>query len=146
MSEKQDIIEVGTYKTPSRAYLGKFNFKGADQQKKIGLLSGGERNRVHLAKLLKSGGNVLLLDEPTNYLDVETLRSLEEALLVFPGTCLVISHDRWFLNRIASHIIAFESSDEVTFIEGNYDDYCEDLIRRKGKEALKVSSPYTKLT
>ena len=146
VSEKQDIIEVGTYKTPSRAYLGKFNFKGADQQKKIGLLSGGERNRVHLAKLLKSGGNVLLLDEPTNDLDVETLRALEEALLVFPGTCLVISHDRWFLNRIASHIIAFESSDEVTFIEGNYDDYCEDLIRRKGKEALKVSSPYTKLT
>jgi energy-dependent translational throttle protein EttA len=88
----------------------------------------------------------LLLDEPTNDLDVETLRALEEALLVFPGTCLVISHDRWFLNRIASHIIAFESSDEVTFIEGNYDDYCEDLIRRKGKEALKVSSPYTKLT
>ena len=145
VSNKQDMIEVGNYKTPSRAYLGKFNFKGVDQQKKIGLLSGGERNRVHLAKLLKSGGNVLLLDEPTNDLDVETLRALEEALLAFPGTCIVITHDRWFLNRIASHIIAFENKDEVTFIEGNYDDYCEDLIRRKGSDALKISSPYTKL-
>jgi sulfate-transporting ATPase len=146
VSNKQDIIEVGNYQVPSRAYLGKFNFKGSDQQKKVSLLSGGERNRVHLAKLLKSGGNVLLLDEPSNDLDVETLRALEEAILAFPGTCLVISHDRWFLNRVATHMIAFESDGMVTFIEGNYNDYCEDLVRRKGSDALKISSPFTKLS
>jgi sulfate-transporting ATPase len=135
ISGGQDIMRVGTYETPSRAYVGRFNFRGTDQQKKVGLLSGGERNRVHLAKLLASGGNVLLLDEPTNDLDVETLRALEEALLNFPGCAVVISHDRWFLDRIATHILAFEGNSEVVFFQGNYADYAEDLKRRKGQDA-----------
>ncbi len=135
VSDGHDILKVGNYETPSRAYLGRFNFRGADQQKKVGLLSGGERNRVHLAKLLRSGGNVLLLDEPTNDLDVETLRALEEALLSFPGSAVVISHDRWFLDRIATHILAFEGNSEVVYFQGNYADYIDDLKRRKGNDA-----------
>jgi ATP-binding cassette ChvD family protein len=135
ISEGQDILRVGSYETPSRAYVGRFNFKGADQQKKVGLLSGGERNRVHLAKVLRSGGNVLFLDEPTNDLDVETLRALEEALLSFPGSAVVISHDRWFLDRIATHILAFEGNSEIVYFEGNYADYAADLKRRKGDDA-----------
>jgi len=135
ISEGQDILKVGNYETPSRAYLGRFNFRGSEQQKKVGLLSGGERNRVHLAKLLRSGGNLLLLDEPTNDLDVETLRALEDALLSFPGSAVVISHDRWFLDRIATHMLAFEGDSEVVFFEGNYADYIEDLKRRKGQDA-----------
>ena len=125
-----DIIKVGNYETASRGYVGRFNFRGAQQQQRIGELSGGERNRVHLAKVLKSGGNVLLLDEPTNDLDVETLRALEEALLDFPGCAVVISHDRWFLDRIATHILAFEGDSEVVWFEGNYQEYVEDLRRR----------------
>ena len=130
-----DSIKVDTYETPSRAYVGRFNFKGTQQQQLIGELSGGERNRVHLAKVLKSGGNVLLLDEPTNDLDVETLRALEEALVNFPGCAVVISHDRWFLDRIATHILAFEGNSEVIWFEGNYQDYTEDLRRRRGDDA-----------
>lgn len=135
ISEGLDMITVGTYTTPSRAYVGRFNFKGGDQQKFIGDLSGGERNRVHLAKLLKKGGNVLLLDEPTNDLDVETLRALEEALLAFPGCAVVISHDRWFLDRIATHILAFEGDSNVVWFEGNYADYEADRHRRLGTDA-----------
>ncbi len=135
ISDGQDIITVGNYETPSRAYCARFNFKGPDQQKRIGELSGGERNRVHLAKLLKSGGNVLLLDEPTNDLDVETLRALEEALLAFPGCAVVISHDRWFLDRIATHILAFEGNSHVEWFEGNYADYEADRLRRLGADA-----------
>jgi ATPase subunit of ABC transporter with duplicated ATPase domains len=119
----------------SRAYVSRFNFSGTDQQKRVGDLSGGERNRVHLAKLLKSGGNLLLLDEPTNDLDVETLRALEEALLDFPGCAVVISHDRWFLDRIATHILAFEGDSHVEWFEGNYADYEADRKRRLGEEA-----------
>jgi len=130
-----DNITVGNYETSSRAYVSRFNFKGPDQQKRIGDLSGGERNRVHLAKLLKSGGNLLLLDEPTNDLDVETLRALEEALLSFPGCAVVISHDRWFLDRIATHILAFEGNSEVVWFEGNYADYEKDRHRRLGTDA-----------
>jgi ATP-binding cassette ChvD family protein len=132
-----DMIKVGNYETPSRGYVGRFNFKGTGQQQVIGELSGGERNRVHLAKVLKSGGNVLMLDEPTNDLDVETLRALEEALLAFPGCAVVISHDRWFLDRIATHILAFEGNSEVVWFEGNFQDYMEDLRRRKGEEATQ---------
>ncbi|WP_020563346.1 energy-dependent translational throttle protein EttA [Methylosarcina fibrata] len=135
ISDGLDMITVGKYETPSRAYVGRFNFKGSDQQKRIGDLSGGERNRVHLAKLLKSGGNVLLLDEPTNDLDVETLRALEEALLAFPGCAVVISHDRWFLDRIATHILAFEGDSQVVWFEGNYQDYEADRHRRLGSDA-----------
>ena len=135
VSDGLDLITVGTYQTPSRAYLGRFNFKGADQQKHIGNLSGGERNRVHLAKLLKSGGNLLLLDEPTNDLDVETLRALEEAVLAFPGCAVVISHDRWFLDRIATHILAFEGDSHVVWFEGNYADYEADRHKRLGTDA-----------
>ncbi|MEE9411715.1 MAG: energy-dependent translational throttle protein EttA [Methylococcales bacterium] len=135
ISDGQDIIQVGTYQTPSRAYVGRFNFKGQDQQKRIGDLSGGERNRVHLAKVLRSGGNLLLLDEPTNDLDVETLRALEEALLSFPGCAVVISHDRWFLDRIATHILAFEGNSQVVWFEGNFADYEQDRKRRLGAEA-----------
>jgi len=136
LSEGQDIIKVGNYETPSRAYAGRFNFKGADQQKRVGDLSGGERNRLHLAALLKEGGNVLLLDEPTNDLDVETLRALEEALLNFPGSAMVISHDRWFLDRVATHILAFEDDDEVVYFEGNFSEYDEDHKKRKGDSAM----------
>ena len=135
VSDGLDLITVGSYETPSRAYLGRFNFKGADQQKHIGNLSGGERNRVHLAKLLKSGGNLLLLDEPTNDLDVETLRAMEEAILAFPGCAVVISHDRWFLDRIATHILAFEGDSEVVWFEGNYADYEADRHKRLGTDA-----------
>ncbi|HCX67311.1 MAG TPA: energy-dependent translational throttle protein EttA, partial [Rhodobiaceae bacterium] len=130
-----DIIELGRTTMPSRAYVGSFNFKGADQQKKVGLLSGGERNRVHLAKMLKSGANLLLLDEPTNDLDVETLRALEDALVAFAGCAVVISHDRWFLDRIATHMLAFEGNSHVEWFEGNYQDYEEDKKRRLGPEA-----------
>ena len=136
LSDGLDLITVGKFVFPSRAYVGRFNFKGDDQQKFIKDLSGGERNRVHLAKLLKKGGNLLLLDEPTNDLDVETLRALEEALLDFPGCAVVISHDRWFLDRIATHILAFEGDSQVTWFEGNYTDYEEDRKRRLGDEAL----------
>jgi sulfate-transporting ATPase len=135
ISDGLDLIKVGNYETPSRQYVGRFNFRGGEQQKKIGLLSGGERNRVHLAKMLKAGGNLLLLDEPTNDLDVETLRALEEALLEFPGSAVVISHDRWFLDRIATHILAFEGNSEVTWFAGNYADYEEDRKRRLGDDA-----------
>jgi sulfate-transporting ATPase len=135
ISGGSDTIIVGRYEMPSRAYCGRFNFKGADQQKRIGDLSGGERNRVHLSKVLKAGGNLLLLDEPTNDLDVETLRALEEALLAFPGCAVVISHDRWFLDRIATHILAFEGDSQVTWFEGNFADYEEDRHRRLGTEA-----------
>ncbi len=136
VSDGLDMVTVGNYQTPSRAYLGRFNFKGADQQKRIGNLSGGERNRAHLAKLLKSGGNLLLLDEPTNDLDVETLRALEDALLSFPGCAVVISHDRWFLDRIATHMLAFEGDSKVVWFEGNYADYEADRKRRLGDDAL----------
>ena len=126
---------MGNYTIPSRAYLGRFNFKGSDQQKRVGDLSGGERNRLHLAKLLKSGGNVLLLDEPTNDLDVETLRALEEALLAFAGSALIISHDRWFLDRVATHILAFEGDSQVSFFNGTYSEYEADRRKRLGEAA-----------
>jgi ATP-binding cassette ChvD family protein len=135
LSNGQDIMTIGTFQMPSRAYVGRFNFKGTDQQKFIKDLSGGERNRVHLAKVLSSGGNVLLLDEPTNDIDVETLRALEEALLSFPGCAMVISHDRWFLDRIATHILAFEGDSTVSFFAGNFTEYEEDRIRRLGDKA-----------
>jgi energy-dependent translational throttle protein EttA len=135
VSEGNDVIQVGKREMQARAYLAQFNFKGADQQKKVGSLSGGERNRLHLAKLLKSGGNLLLLDEPTNDLDVDTLRALEEALVDYPGCAVVISHDRWFLDRIATHILAFEGNSETVWFEGNYASYKEDLRRRKGIDA-----------
>lgn len=130
-----DEIELGKRKMPSRAYVSQFNFRGSDQQKKVGQLSGGERNRVHLAKMLKSGANVILLDEPTNDLDIDTLRALEESLLEFPGCAVVISHDRWFLDRIATHIIAFEGDSQVVWFEGNYESYEADKKRRLGAEA-----------
>ena len=132
-----DMITVGKYETPSRAYLGRFNFKGADQQKLVGQLSGGERGRLHLAKTLMSGGNVLVLDEPSNDLDVETLRALEEALLEFPGSAIVVSHDRWFLDRIATHILAFEGDSHLEFFAGNYQEYEADKRRRLGDEAAQ---------
>jgi energy-dependent translational throttle protein EttA len=135
ISDGLDIIEIGKSQVPSRAYVGAFNFKGADQQKKVGQLSGGDRNRVHLAKMLKSGANLLLLDEPTNDLDVDTLRSLEEALADFAGCAVIISHDRWFLDRIATHILAFEGDSRVVWFEGNYQDYEADRHRRLGAEA-----------
>ena len=135
ISDGLDNITVGKWVMPSRAYVGRFNFKGTDQQKRIGDMSGGERNRVHLAKTLRAGGNVLLLDEPTNDLDVETLRALEEALLAFPGCAVVISHDRWFLDRIATHILAFEGDSQVVWFEGNYADYEADRKRRLGVDA-----------
>jgi energy-dependent translational throttle protein EttA len=132
-----DTLDFGWQEVNSRAYLSWFNFRGGEQQRKVGVLSGGERNRVHLAKLLKSGGNVMLLDEPTNDLDVDTLRALEEALLGFPGCAVVISHDRWFLDRVATHILAFEGDSQVVWYEGNYQDYEEDRKRRLGPEALQ---------
>jgi ATP-binding cassette ChvD family protein len=137
ISSGLDLIKVGNYETSSRGYVGRFNFKGVQQQQFIGDLSGGERNRVHLAKVLKSGGNVLLLDEPTNDLDIETLRALEEALVAFPGCAVVISHDRWFLDRIATHILAFEGDSQVVWFEGNYQEYVEDHKRRKGDDAAQ---------
>jgi ATP-binding cassette ChvD family protein len=137
ISDGQDQLIVGKFQVASRAYVSRFNFSGSDQQKRIGDLSGGERNRVHLAKLLKSGGNLLLLDEPTNDLDVETLRALEEALLAFPGCAVVISHDRWFLDRIATHILAFEGDSQAVWFEGNFADYEEDKKRRLGEEAVQ---------
>lgn len=135
ISNGHDIMQVGSFQMPSRAYVGRFNFKGADQQKKMSQLSGGERNRVHLAKLLQRGANVLLLDEPSNDLDVETLRALEEAILNFPGCAIVVSHDRWFLDRICTHIMAFEGDSRVVFFAGNYSDYEEDRKRRLGEDA-----------
>ncbi len=135
ISKGDDIIRIGNYETPSRGYVGRFNFRGPQQQQRIGQLSGGERNRVHLAKVLRAGGNVLLLDEPTNDLDVETLRALEEGLLDFPGCAIVISHDRWFLDRIATHILAFEGDSRVLWFQGNYADYEKDRRKRFGDEA-----------
>lgn len=147
ISDGLDIIKVGNFEMPSRAYVGRFNFKGSDQQKLVKDLSGGERNRVHLAKLLRSGGNVLLLDEPTNDLDVETLRALEEALLAFPGCVVVVSHDRWFLDRIATHILAFEDDSKVTWFTGNFADYEEDKIRRLGEQSVQPKRiKYKKIT
>ncbi len=135
VSDGLDIIRIGTYEVPSRSYIGRFNFKGSDQQKFVKDLSGGERNRLHLAKLLKQGANVLLLDEPTNDLDVETLRALEDAVQAFPGSAMVISHDRWFLDRIATHILAYEDDGTVVFHEGNYSEYEEDRRARLGRDA-----------
>ena len=135
ISDGHEHIKVGDREVNSRAYVAGFNFKGSDQQRKVGALSGGERNRVHLAKLLRSGGNVLLLDEPTNDLDVDTLRALEEALLAFPGCAVIISHDRWFLDRVATHVLAFEGDANVTWFEGNFDAYEENRIARTGAEA-----------
>ncbi len=137
ISGGQDILNVGRFEVPSRAYIGRFNFKGGDQQKLVGSLSGGERGRLHLAKTLVAGGNVLLLDEPSNDLDVETLRALEDALLEFAGSVLVISHDRWFLDRIATHILAFEGDSQVVFFNGNYQEYEADKVRRLGEEAAR---------
>ncbi|MFA5632875.1 MAG: energy-dependent translational throttle protein EttA [Porticoccaceae bacterium] len=145
VSNGHDILKIGNYEVPSRAYLGRFNFKGSDQQKRVGELSGGERGRLHLANTLKQGANVLLLDEPSNDLDVETLRALEEAMLAFPGCVLVISHDRWFLDRVATHILAFEGNSEVVFHEGNFSDYHEDLIKRKGSNAQPERMKYKRL-
>ncbi|HDZ07574.1 energy-dependent translational throttle protein EttA [Pseudohongiella sp.] len=145
LSDGQDILQIGRYEVPSRAYVGRFNFRGGDQQKFIKDLSGGERNRVHLAKLLKRGANVLLLDEPTNDLDVETLRALEEGLLNFPGSVIVVSHDRWFLDRICTHILAFEGDSQVMFHEGNYSDYEADRKKRLGDNAQPTRIKYRKL-
>ena len=132
-----DLVMVGRFEMPTRAYLGRFNFKGADQQKNVGSLSGGERGRLHLAKTLLAGANVLLLDEPSNDLDVETLRALEDALAEFAGTALVVSHDRWFLDRIATHIISFEGDSRVFFFEGNYQEYEANKVERLGEEAAR---------
>lgn len=145
ISDDHDIMTVGEFEVNSRAYVSRFNFNGSDQQKRVGDLSGGERNRVHLAKLLKSGGNVLLLDEPTNDLDIETLRALEEAILEYAGCVVVISHDRWFLDRIATHMLAFEGDSHVEWFEGNYADYEEDRKRRLGDDALPHRIKYKKL-
>jgi ATPase subunit of ABC transporter with duplicated ATPase domains len=147
ISEGYDNIKVGDREMNSRAYVAGFNFKGSDQQKKVGALSGGERNRVHLAKLLRRGGNVLLLDEPTNDLDVDTLRALEEALLAFPGCAVIISHDRWFLDRVATHVLAFEGDSQVTWFEGNFEAYEEWRHERLGAEADRPHRiTYKKLT
>ena len=145
ISDEQDILQIGRYEVQSRSYVGRFNFKGADQQKYIKELSGGERNRVHLAKLLKRGANVLLLDEPTNDLDIETLRALEEGLLNFPGSVIVVSHDRWFLDRICTHILAFEGDSQVVFHEGNYTDYEADRKKRLGGDAQPTRIKYRRL-
>jgi len=145
IADGAEEIAVGNYRIPARAYASRFNFKGAEQQKRVGQLSGGERNRVHLAKTLRLGGNVLLLDEPTNDLDVETLRALEEGLLAFPGCALVISHDRWFLDRIATHVLAFEGDSHVEWFEGNFSDYEADLKRRRGDQAGPHRLKYKKL-
>ncbi|MBE9395868.1 energy-dependent translational throttle protein EttA [Pontibacterium sp. N1Y112] len=146
LSDGQDNIVVGNYTTSSRAYCGRFNFKGGDQQKFVKDLSGGERNRLHMAKLLKEGGNVLLLDEPTNDLDIETLRALEEALLAFPGCAVVISHDRWFLDRICTHMLAYEGDSNVEFFEGNYTEFQEDYKRRHGKEHQPERIKYKRMS
>ena len=140
-----DILTIGNYEVSSRSYVGRFNFKGSDQQKRVGDLSGGERGRLHLANTLKQGANVLLLDEPSNDLDIETLRALEDALLNFPGCALVISHDRWFLDRIATHILAYEGESEAVFFEGNYTEYHEDLLQRKGDKAQPQRMKYKPL-
>ena len=145
LSDGQDNLVIGNYEINSRAYIGRFNFKGTDQQKRVGDLSGGERGRLHLANTLKQGANVLLLDEPSNDLDVETLRALEEAILAFPGCVLVISHDRWFLDRIATHILAFEGDSEIVFFDGNFSDYHEDLIKRKGQDTQPHRVRYRRL-
>ena len=145
IADGQDMITVHNYKVVSRAYIGRFNFKGSDQQKLVKHLSGGERNRLHLAKLLKEGGNVLLLDEPTNDLDVETLRALEDALLAFPGAAIVISHDRWFLDRIATHILAYEGDSKAVFFEGNYAEYEADHKKRTGNDATPTRIKYKRI-
>ncbi len=145
VSDGLDNINIGNYEINSRAYVGRFNFKGTDQQKHVGDLSGGERGRLHLAHTLKQGANVLLLDEPSNDLDIETLRALEEAILAFPGCVLVISHDRWFLDRIASHILAFEDDGEVTFLEGDFSEYHEDFLNRKGNDSQPKRMKYKRL-
>ncbi len=145
ISDEQDNLQIGKYEISSRAYASRFNFKGGDQQKFVKDLSGGERNRLHMAKLLKKGGNVLLLDEPTNDLDVETLRALEEGLLAFPGSVIVVSHDRWFLDRICTHILAFEGESKVVFHEGNYSDYEVDRKKRLGESAQPTRVKYKKL-
>lgn len=145
VSGGQDILRIGNYEVASRAYVGRFNFKGTDQQKRVGELSGGERGRLHLANTLKQGANVLLLDEPSNDLDIETLRALEEAIQNFPGCALIISHDRWFLDRVATHILAYEGESEVVFFEGNYTEYHEDFIQRKGEDAQPKRMKYKPL-
>ena len=145
ISDGSDMILINNFKVSSRAYIGRFNFKGSDQQKLVKHLSGGERNRLHLAKLLKEGGNVLLLDEPTNDLDVETLRALEDALLAFPGAAIVISHDRWFLDRIATHILAYEGDSKAVFFEGNYAEYEADYKQRTGNEATPTRIKYKRI-
>lgn len=145
VSDGHDTLQIGNYETSSRAYVGRFNFKGTDQQKRVGDLSGGERGRLQLACTLKQGGNVLLLDEPSNDLDVETLRALEEALLNFPGSALIISHDRWFLDRVATHILSYEGDSEVVFFEGNYTEYHADFVERKGHDAQPKRIRYKKL-
>ena len=137
ISDGAESMYLGKVEVSSRAYCGRFNFKGGDQQKKVSMLSGGERNRVHLAKMLKEGGNVLMLDEPTNDLDVETLRALEEALLDFAGCAIVISHDRWFLDRVATHILAFEGEGHVEWFEGNFEEYEIDKKKRLGEDATQ---------
>jgi sulfate-transporting ATPase len=141
ISGGQDILTVGRFEMPSRAYLGRFNFKGSDQQKNVGQLSGGERGRLHLAATLLRGGNVLLLDEPSNDLDVETLRALEDALSEFAGSALIISHDRWFLDRIATHILAAEDNSKWIFFEGNYNEYEADKRKRLGEEGARPHRP-----
>jgi len=145
ISGGQDILKIGNYEVGSRAYVGRFNFKGTDQQKRVGDLSGGERGRLHLANTLKQGANVLLLDEPSNDLDIETLRALEEAIQTFPGSALIISHDRWFLDRVATHILAYEGNSEVVFFEGNYTEYHEDVVKRKGENAQPKRMKYKPL-
>lgn len=146
VSGGSDILQIGNYEVSSRAYVGRFNFKGSDQQKRVGDLSGGERGRLHLANTLKQGANLLLLDEPSNDLDVETLRALEEAILNFPGCAMVISHDRWFLDRVATHILAFEGDSEVNFFEGNFTEYHEDLVKRKGEDTTPERVKYRRLS
>jgi energy-dependent translational throttle protein EttA len=145
ISGGQDILQIGNYEVSSRAYAGRFNFKGGDQQKRVGELSGGERGRLHLANTLKQGANVLLLDEPSNDLDIETLRALEEAIQTFPGCVMVISHDRWFLDRVATHILAYEGDSEVVLFEGDYTEYHEDFIKRKGQDAQPKRVKYKRL-
>jgi sulfate-transporting ATPase len=145
ISDGHDILKIGNYEVGSRAYIGRFNFKGSDQQKRVGDLSGGERGRLHLANVLKQGANVLLLDEPSNDLDVETLRALEEALLTFPGSAMIISHDRWFLDRVATHILAYEGESEAVFFEGNYTEYHEDFVKRKGEAAQPQRVKYKRI-